>query len=90
MTDISRHTIEYPILAAIWFFEGYRSISAVKKKLREQYGIERPHTWVIEAWAEKLFSIGLIFNWRRDGRPNIGETIEVEHVKEPLKNDSRI
>ena len=54
--------------------------------MRERYGIEPPHTRVIEAWAEKLFSVGSILDRKRDGRPN-ERGDEVERVIESLEND---
>lgn len=73
MPDSSPYTIEYRILAAVWYHESDQSIAAVKSikhKLRERFDDEPPHSRVIQTWAEKLFTNGTVLDKSRSGRPN--------------------
>ena len=73
MADQSPYTMEYRILAAVWYYESDHSISAVrilKAKLREKYDVEPPDARVIKGWSDKLFTTGSIKDKPHPGRPN--------------------
>lgn len=73
MSDISKYSIEYRILASCWYHECDKSIAQIrsmKLKLRERFEAEPPDTRVIAQWEEKLFSSGSILDKQRPGRPN--------------------
>ena len=73
MSDISEYSFEYRILAACWYHEcdkGVSAIRALKAKLREKFSGEPPDTRYIAKWEDKLFTTGSILDQARCGRPN--------------------
>lgn len=73
MVDTSDYTIEYRILAATWYHEcdkGVTAVKTMKRQLRDRFDSDPPDTRVIKIWEEKLFRTGSILDLSRSGRPN--------------------
>ena len=73
MGDQSCYTIEYRVIASVWYYESDKSVAsirAMKTKLRERFDSEPPDTRYIKVWAEKLFQTGSIIDKPHPGRPN--------------------
>ena len=88
MVDTSKYTIEYRILAATWYHEcdkGVTAIKQMKQRLRDRFDDEPPHTRVIKTWEEKLFNTGSILDAPRTGRPN-ERVDQVDVVTTSLQN----
>ena len=97
MTDESPYTLEFRILAAVWYFESDQSRHAmgqVRIRLRERYNIEAPEGRVIKGWTDKLFSTGSITDKQRPGRPTArGDATEriSQHINaEPCSSVRRV
>lgn len=96
MGDKSEYTLEYRILAAVWYFECDKSIASVrlmKSKLRDRYDCDPPDTRYIKQWSAKLFSTGSILDSKRPGRPNErgdkADEVEISITNDPTMSTRR-
>lgn len=90
-SDISDYTIEYRLLAAVWYYDSEQDRSAminVRKKLRDRFGIDPPEHRVIKNWSSKLFETGSIMDKERSGRPN-ERGDHINEVREAITDNPR-
>jgi len=58
-----------------------KSPTAVKRKFRNEFGEDPPHTDSIKRWFKKFMETGSILDGRRSGRPSIDEeTVDAVRV----------
>ena len=84
--DSSFYTIDYRILAAVWWYESDKTRNAMmslRLKLQERFDEDSPDGRVIKTWAEKLFQTGTINDKVRIGRPN-ERGDEVDRINEAI------
>lgn len=90
-SDVSVYTIEYRLLAAVWWYDSNQDRSAminVRKKLRDRFDTEPPEHRVIKEWSKKLFETGTIMDKPRCGRPNErGQNID--NIRDIITNNPR-
>lgn len=96
-SDISNYTIEYRILAAVWWYDSEQTrteMMSIKKKLADRFDVDPPDGRVIKAWSEKLFESGTILDRTRSGRPNergdYVEEINIAITETPITSTRRL